>query len=247
MSCDAFLDRAEGFLAGSLPRPDHESILLHLARCASCRALHDALTAACDPELAERILARTSGAACETARSRLCDRVDGELGSFDTELVDGHLLHCPECASLARSLAELTNDLPLLAAVDPGPEFVPMVLARTSRRPRRAPLSRRWAAFTSRLLDRPRIALEGAFVFAVVVGLPFAVAPAPIAGDPAHALPEARVAMSDIEAKLQVGARSAWGNAQAFVVESSMYLRHGTFARVGASGQKGDKTQEDRR
>jgi predicted anti-sigma-YlaC factor YlaD len=243
MSCDDLFDHAPGFLDGSLVGIDRESAVRHLEECSDCRALIAALTAPHDPGLAEEILARTSGAACERARWRLCDRVDGELEQFDAELVDGHLLHCSECGALALALRRLQVELPRLAAIDPGPGFVEAVIARTSRRPRRVPFRARWAAVTSGLFDRPRIALEGAFVAAVVVGVPFAASPEPIAVAPTYAVAGARGAMSDIEATVQVTARSAWATAQAFVAETSVAatsrLRNGTFDWSGASGQKG--------
>ena len=255
MSCESFLDHAAGFLEGSLVEIDREAALAHLQGCAACRALLEALEAAADPGLTDAILARTSGTACETARSRLCDRVDGGSSPFDAELVDGHLRHCPECGALARALASLTEDLPRLAAIDPGPGFVEAVLARTSRRPRRVPLAERWAAAVSRLLERPRIALEGAFVVAVLVGIPFAASPVPVVGGPTHAIADVRGAMGDVEARVEVGARSAWATARAFVVANatevasglarrstetleSFGLREGTFARPGASGER---------
>jgi hypothetical protein len=121
-----------------------------------------------------------------------------------------------------------------LAAVDPGPGFVEAVLARTSLRPRRAPLGARWAAAVSQLLDRPRIALEGAFVAAAFIGLPLAASPEPIAMAPNYAIAEARGAVCDLEAAVQIRTRSAWATTQAFV-------REGTFVRLGASGPKEEK------
>jgi hypothetical protein len=59
----------------------------------------------------------------------------------------------------------------------------------------------------------------------------------PIAGGPVTAVADARDAVHDIEATVRIGARSAWSTAQAFVFESSIRLREGTFAHLGASGQ----------
>jgi predicted anti-sigma-YlaC factor YlaD len=236
MNCESFLDYAAGFLDGSLASADREAVSCHLAECADCRALLSALEATNDPGLADAILARTSGTACESAGSRLCDRVDGHLDPFDAELVDAHLYHCHECGALARVLRALHDDLPGLASIDPGPGFVDAVVARTSRRPRRVAPATRWASVVSRLLDRPRIALEGAFVAAVVVGLPLAATPGSIDVAPAAAFVDARGAMTDVEVAVHVGARTAWASAHAFVAER---LQQGTFARPGASGQKG--------
>jgi len=250
MNCESLLDHATGFLDGSLSGAERESAARHLEGCADCRALIAALAASHDPGLADAILARTSGAVCDSARERLCDRVDGELGPFDAELVDVHVLHCAECGALARTLRRLHEDLPRFPAIDPGPGFVEAVLSRTSRRPRRVPLRERWVAAVSQLLDRPRIALEGAFLSAVIVGVPLAASPEPIAVAPTYAVANARGAINDIEATVQVRARSTWAAAQAFVVETSVAatsrLRQGTFARPGASGQKGGVNAQEK-
>ena len=114
-------------------------------------------------DLAEGILARTSGPPCEQARARLGDLIDdgagvaavgrqgllpswmgtkrsleatnGGLGRVERRLVEAHLRHCPDCAALAAAAARLVRDLPALAASAPPPEFADAVLARTRRRP----------------------------------------------------------------------------------------------------------------
>lgn len=113
-------------------------------------------------DLAEGILARTSGPPCEQARARLGDLVDdgasvaaaerreplaawlgakrsreattGGLGRVERRLVEAHLRHCPDCAALAAAAARLVRDLPVLAAPAPPPGFADAVLARTRRR-----------------------------------------------------------------------------------------------------------------
>src|SRR5690242_18078032 len=107
MSCEFLFDRAAGLLDGSLAPSDRDAARLHLEECAECWALLAALEAAADPELSDAILERTSGVACESARARLCDRIDEALGPVDAELVDGHLSHCSECGALARALRAL--------------------------------------------------------------------------------------------------------------------------------------------
>lgn len=114
-------------------------------------------------DLAEGILARTSGPPCEQARARLGDLADdgagvaaverrgllaswlgakrsreattGGAGRVERRLVEAHLRHCPDCAALAAAAARLVRDLPALAAPAPPPEFADAVLARTRRRP----------------------------------------------------------------------------------------------------------------
>src|SRR5262249_23728104 len=104
MSCDRVLEYAAGLLDGTLSREERDFVSLHLAECASCRDLVEALAAAPaeNPDLLKSILARTTGPTCESARARLCAWTDAELAPFEGELVDGHLAHCADCAALAR-------------------------------------------------------------------------------------------------------------------------------------------------
>lgn len=236
MSCDTFLDRVDALLEGDLARPDREEALRHLLECAECRGLFAALAEpADDPRLSEGILARTSGSGCVSARARLCAWVDRELDEVDSELVAGHLRRCAECEGLARTLETMREALPRLAAIDPGPGFCESVLAHTSRRPRPAPVGARLAGFFTRLLDRPRVAWEAAFVATVIFVSPVMIPRFPLADLPSRGLdllrnpaPERRMAMAtlrgkanDLEAKLLGGAREAWATIGAVVVDDS--------------------------
>ena len=125
-----------------------------------------------DPEaLTQAILARTSGAPCRRVHTLACDFVDGGLDGVQADLLRGHLAGCAECSALVRALAESGRLLPALAEADPGPWFTQRVLGSTSRRPvARGPDAR---AAWRRLLHRPRIALEAAYLGAAagVMGL----------------------------------------------------------------------------
>jgi predicted anti-sigma-YlaC factor YlaD len=262
MNCESVLDHAAAYLDGSLDGPVREAVVRHLESCADCRGLVEALARAGaaagapgEPDLAGAVLARTTGAACGSARSLLCGRVDGELEPFDAELVDRHLLHCPDCEGLARALRQMQADLPRLREADPGLGFVEGVLARTSRRPRVASLSERFAGAASRWLDRPRIALEGAFGLALAVGLLSTLFPSSLPGGTMQALAGLRGAWGEIEGSFRVGARDAWATTESFVVERSAAVaaslsrrstdvmesfrpRYGTFPEPRASGQE---------
>ncbi len=239
MSCDAFLERIDALLDGSLARFEHDEIVRHLEECADCSELCAALAAgrkdAEDPELSERILARTSGAACDSATARLCAWSDGELDPVEADLVDGHLHHCSECAGLARALAQLQVELPRLAKVDPGPAFLENVLSRTSRRARPEPFGARLAARLVQLLDRPRFALEAAFVATAILVFPVLIPGSPLAEVPERALDvlrkpptqsrlvlgQARTKISDLGSTLASGANAAWKTTHAIVVEDA--------------------------
>lgn len=240
MICDAFLERVAALLDGGLTRSDREEVLGHLEDCADCRGLVAALAAAgeapVDAGLCEAILARTSGAACGSARSRLCAWLDGELDGVETDLVDGHLGRCGECAGLARALERIQAELPRLAAIDPGPRFVERVLSRTSRRRPPEPLHARVASAVARLLDRRRIAWEGAFVATLALVTPVLPPRSPLAELPGRALDlvresspqssralgQLRGTVNDLEATLVSGARGAWATTAADVVEDSI-------------------------
>lgn len=273
MSCDAFLERVEALLEGSLAPAERATMLSHLGTCAPCRELCAALAAAPetppDHGLVDAILARTSGAACETARARLCEWQDGELPALDAELVAMHARACPTCSALARSLERLRTELPLLAGEDPGPDFIESVLRRTSWRARPAPFGTRLAATLRQLLGRPRAAWEGAYLVTAFLILPLLAPGSPLAAVARRGLdlvrtppPEQRALaglrddVGELEASLRIGARSAWANAGAVVAERSSTLATGltrssastwqalreslgTFPGVDASAQKG--------
>ena len=121
--------------------------------------------------LTQAILARTSGSPCERLHTLACDFVDGALDEARSGLLRGHMDHCASCAALVRALAESSAVLPAMADVDPGPWFTQRVLRTTSRRPLERGFDAR--ALWRKLLHRPRIALETAYLGAAlgVVGL----------------------------------------------------------------------------
>lgn len=123
-----------------------------------------------DPGLTRSILARTSGAPCERLRALACELVDGALEPDRAALAGAHLDHCAGCAALVSALRASTAALPAMAEAEPGPWFAEQVLRATSRAPRSRAVG--W----ERLMRRPRIALEAAYLGAlaglVVFSLP---------------------------------------------------------------------------
>ncbi len=114
-------------------------------------------------DLTRAILARTSGGSCLALREQACAYVDGELDPLRKELLEAHLPHCPACAGLVATLRAAERDLPALRAAEPGPWFTQRIL----RACRPAPMASLW----SRLLHRPRFALEAAYVGAALAFL----------------------------------------------------------------------------
>ena len=121
------------------------------------------------PDLTAAILARTSGVACPRLRSVACEYVDGELDVADARLVEGHAAHCPGCRGLLETLRGAHLALPALAELDPGPFLATRVRQACQRARSPGP----WA----RLLERPRLALEGALLGATLLTLVQVVTP----------------------------------------------------------------------
>jgi hypothetical protein len=194
MTCRTFLEQLDDLLEGRLTPAERQAAEEHLDVCGECRELRRLVAGSGAPEappadLLGAVLALTSGPACGSARSRLCDQIDRLLAPEDDDLMRMHLAGCRECAGLAASLARLAIDLPSLAELEPGPRFLPAVLARTSRRPELvAGWTARLAATWRRLAYRPRIALEGACAGALILLLLFGTTNAPLADVPGRAV-----------------------------------------------------------
>ena len=194
-TCDRVAERLEALAAGSISRADGE-IEAHLERCAGCRTLVElvrgepqGVTAIPPADLADSILARTSGTACRQAAGLLCDLTDGALGPTDTALLRSHLSSCRTCAALSTALVRLAEALPALAEMEPDERFVDDVLARTLPLTSRlghlaARLSERWAA----LVQRPRFSWEAAYIGAILLSLVFAAPASPLRHVPRQAL-----------------------------------------------------------
>lgn len=115
-----------------------------------------------DPDLTRAILARTSGSPCRRLEALACDLVDGMLAPAQASLAQAHLDHCPACRTLLTALENLKTILPTLAQAEPGPALTAQVLQATL--PATPPTFRTtWI----RLMRRPRICLEAAYLGAV--------------------------------------------------------------------------------
>jgi predicted anti-sigma-YlaC factor YlaD len=192
MNCQAFERRLDGLLDGRCTTDQWQEAETHLAVCARCRRVFDAVSGRADDmeaagheALSEAIVARTSGSGCAAARDRLCDYVDGAMALFDRDLVDGHLAHCPACAGIATALVETTSLLPSFAALPPRASLVRDVLAATSLRPVRPTVGERVSAWLTRAAERPRFSIEVAYVLTVLLLV--------VLGNPVDAFKEASV------------------------------------------------------
>lgn len=255
MDCLEFQTRLDDLLEGRLGAPDRREAAEHLRRCVSCRELEraarsepEAAAVEAPPGLAAAILERTSGRGCARARETLCDWVDRRLGEVDAELVRMHLAGCPDCEGLAGALARLSVDLPAMAEREPDARFVDDVLAATlpARRRERAGAARPGGGLTERLseawwrlVERPRLAWEGAYVGTLVFLLLFGAPFSPLAGLPERALELVRSnpvrdlagPASRIEARVSASVRSAWRASGGRALDASRDLASGVGRR----------------
>jgi len=144
------------------------------------------------------VLGRTSGAACEKATAQLDGLMAGRLGDLDRQLVQAHLEHCAGCRQLAVTMGWLTPLLPRMVEIDPGPEFLAGVLARTTGVRLPAPLGLqpmglaglmdRVGRWWERQIIRPQFALQAAYIATVLLVLLTYAPGAPLRSVPQQAL-----------------------------------------------------------
>ncbi len=192
MNCQGFDLRLDALLDSRCTADQWREAEAHLAGCARCARLFEAMAGRADDlddegheTLSQAVVARTSGGACGAARDRLCDLVDGALSPFDSRLVEGHLVHCLACAALASALEESSSLLPSFAELAPREGIVRDVLGATSRRQADATfgaharpslfgsdstgLRERVSAYIARVAQRPRFSVEVAYVLTLLL------------------------------------------------------------------------------
>ena len=163
----------------------------------------DVTTPADAPDLTAAVLARTSGSACGRAGDLLAAFADGAPDLGDAQLLHAHLERCPACHDLAATFAWLTPELRGMAEVAPDPAFLADVLAATARlRASSLARARRQARFAGRIeavaglagvwwrrqLERPRFALEFAYVATMILLALCATPVSPLRSAPQKAL-----------------------------------------------------------
>lgn len=246
MDCRAFLDRLEALLAEELSEEESCSAQMHLRQCADCRELERlARVESDDPaitppaDLADAVLELTTGSSCRPAEGLLCDHVERRLDDVSSELVRLHVESCPDCAALVRTLIRMTEDLPVLAELEPDPRFVSDVLSATRDRVARRPASGLVEACRL-LLQRPRIAWEGAYVATVLLALAFGSPGSPLAGVHQKALQVARNnpvqelkgPAVELENRVAEGVRSAWQASGEKVVHAYRQTASDVYERI---------------
>ncbi|NKB86987.1 MAG: hypothetical protein GKS06_02030 [Acidobacteria bacterium] len=190
---------------------------------------------------------------CVRFEELIFERVEGILDTETAVMLDAHAAGCARCADLAilmgdgaaipaedftasvlaltsdrepveRALRQLELDLPALATMAPDDDFIADVMAVTIEADRMR-LHRRLGAFWDSLIQRPRLALEGAYLGAVagflLVGLPAS----PLAGVPEQVIHElrsqeiaVRTTLASSTAKLSQFSTTTWERAGDIVV-----------------------------
>lgn len=208
MNCDqlhAVLDRV---VEGTLDDVTQARVDRHALECTACRDLLAVIREDISPveddapaDLAAGVLARTGSDPCRRSRDLLCSHVDGDLAGDDGELLGLHLHGCAECHALEVALVHLAEDLPAMAEIDPGPAFTHRVVAATV--PRRS--ARDAVAWLQAWWQRPRFALEAAYVLTLVgllvFGVPRVVTSAQATGEIAAAAPQAAKQLAGVAAE----------------------------------------------
>jgi hypothetical protein len=194
MNCREIEEKLHLLADPAVPAALRDAAQAHISGCARCRRLvalavgegeeaaggERELPGGVPEDLIAEVLRKTTGApsVCDRVTDRLCAWVDGGLSGVDSDLIAGHVAHCPECGDVVAVLRALSAELPLMCEVEPDVWFVVDVLERTSRRKIEgfdpvALLGRTW----ERLIRRPRIAQEIAYCAAMILFLVFGTHP----------------------------------------------------------------------
>jgi hypothetical protein len=183
MDCSHFAEVLASFQEGSLSLVEQSAAQAHLAECATCHRLLeiargeiDMLPQAQHDALTYSILDRTSGPACARVESSLWDFIEGDLNADDAHLISLHLENCAECRSVAEDLVLIQQELPEMAEINPGESFAREVVSATRELCLdRSAGSTGFRAWWDRMIQRPRFALEAAYIGALVLFLAFSI------------------------------------------------------------------------
>ncbi len=251
MDCHTFENLLGDYREGRLTDPEAESCAAHLAVCASCRRLQrivDGDLSLLDNEtedLVSSVLRRTTGSACSSAHQRLCDFVDGHLDGIDQEVVARHLEHCVSCSALAKTLAELREELPQMATLDPGEDFTSSVLELTTHASaeQRPGLMWRLGAWWEELIERPRFSLEAAYIGTLLLVMVF--------GSPAAVVSRNSARFAAVQGEARQAAEILWSGSRrmtSLIGEESLAARRRvvvTWKAMGHSAEHAGKVGAD--
>ena len=151
----------------------------HLADCEECSTHLARLTLETvsigsqpDPDLADAILTATSGNPCVDAQECIAESFDNTLTHRNQALLNSHINHCSHCDDMAQTLPKICNAVNTTALWVPDPGFAMDIMRETVNSPSGRCLA--WCRqckifFSETLYQRPRIAMEAAYVAAVLM------------------------------------------------------------------------------
>jgi hypothetical protein len=177
MDCRKFESRLERFLTERLPPASMQECRAHLKSCSACRKLMDLAKrkpVQIEPvrveEFVQAVLEKTSGKSCSRAHELLPDYVDGALAAASRELIGQHLENCHSCQQICQALEELKEVLPGLAQMDPGSSFTGECMDSFRRLQNQPAQLWIWPGrIWGRLLARPRLAWESAYILTLLL------------------------------------------------------------------------------
>lgn len=177
MNCGKFESQMELFLAEKLPPASMRECREHVDSCLACRDLLDLakrepihIESAQTEELIQAVLDKTSGKSCGYSHKLLPDYIDGAMSTASNELIESHLKNCRSCRQMHQTLKELMEELPALAQIDPGSSFTRECMhAFREVQDQRSQSWIRPGRIWSRLVARPRLAWESAYVLTLLL------------------------------------------------------------------------------
>lgn len=159
MTCRECMDLMVAFLEGTRSAPSAPGFQAHLGTCGRCSEVWNALNGKGDlegtPDLAPRVLERTTGPACESASLALA-QAERPLDP----LVAEHLRHCPRCQALRAVLDWLVPTLRRMGDLPPPRPLASVLPVPEKARARRA--SGGW-------VPRPLVGLQVAYLGGVLL------------------------------------------------------------------------------
>lgn len=250
MDCSGFERRLADLSSGRLSAVERRTAEAHASGCAECSEMLALALLPVPAELeiaesvfVESVLARTSGAPCESTTLRLPELVDRSLEPRERTLVSSHVAGCARCRGLVAVLTALSRELPSLAQVRPDARFVDDVLRRTL--PVHVQLRRWWGRVWPQWLRRPRFASEAAYVGLLVLVLIFATPGSPLEAVPQRALAVARQPVVS-EVNLGEYLSERVGAVRAIAAESSGAETVGSWIAAGSdTAAKADEVVTD--
>lgn len=241
--CHWFRQIAHDFSQGVLVGPELDRAQEHMFLCEDCLTHFETLITV-PPSLTTRVLRETNTDACEQARDRMPHHLDSTLGALETTLFTDHLDHCAACHDVFQVMIRLGETLPTMRDLEPPPWFLGQVLGRTSQALENLPLLSRLRQRLGKLIERPRFALEVAYVLSLLLFLGLQISNK--LGQPFKASKQSMGAISQqLQASQQHLGQSLGQLGFQTIHDSSQYLSN-SFGNLGSAVHKATESMPDK-